>query len=119
MKVLVVDDKHYVRTMLKRICRRIGLDETIEAGDGRQALERFKEERPDLVLLDINMPIMSGLHCLKEMKAHRPDARVIMITGVDQPELGPACLDQGAMGFIRKNITAKDIQRSIQALLQG
>jgi DNA-binding response OmpR family regulator len=99
-KIMVADDDEGILNMLKRFLVSLGY-ETILAGNGEEALERMNE-KPEIVILDMMMPGMNGLEILEKIKEQAPSTEVIVITGVDETELGIDCLERGAFEFMPK-----------------
>jgi two-component system chemotaxis response regulator CheY len=103
LKALVVDDHDHVRTFLVVLVRKIVSGPVIEARNGEEAVEAYRKHRPDLVLLDVNMPILDGMEALKRIREINPDAVVIMITSLAMRRVVESALQGGAAGFIRKD----------------
>jgi len=103
--LLVVDDDIVIRTMLMKALQKQGFD-TIEAPNGAEGIELFRQYRPDLVLLDVLMPVMNGFEACQEMRVIDPDRTVpiIMLTGLDDVESVDKSFDAGATDFISKPI---------------
>ncbi len=101
-RMLIVDDALIMRKRIRDIAERTGWTVVGEAADGEEALALYAETRPDLVTLDIVMPNMDGVTALKRLMASHPDARVVMISAVDQREKLTACIEHGAIDFIVK-----------------
>lgn len=101
-RVLIVDDALIMRSRIKDIAQGAGWVVAGEAGNGEEAVALFDELAPDLVTLDIVMPVMDGVSALKRMLASRPGARVVMISAVDQREKLAECIDSGAVDFVVK-----------------
>ncbi|HHE46814.1 MAG TPA: sigma-54-dependent Fis family transcriptional regulator [Bacteroidetes bacterium] len=99
--ILVVDDDKPVRDLLQELLDGEG-HEVITAGNGRDALAEMKRHKPDLVFLDINMPEMSGLSVLSEMKRQSLDMPVIVITGYSTLDNAIQAIRSGAKEFITK-----------------
>lgn len=114
-KILIADDAAFMRIMLKDILNRAGFINTVEAKNGRDAINLFKVERPKLVLLDVTMPDMDGIHALAEIKNIKPDAKVIMCSSMGQEEVVSECFEVGADDFIMKPFKP---ERVIQAVSQ-
>jgi len=76
--------------------------------DGNQGVDLFRALRPDLVLLDITMPNKDGRECLEEILAEDPLARVIMVTAIRDDSVVKACLEAGALGYVRKPVNFSD-----------
>ena len=100
-KVLVVDDAAFVRMRESKLLQEHGF-EVIQASTGLEAIDRYKESKPDAVLLDITMPDMDGLTALQEIKKLDPNAKVAMVTAVGQESNVMEALKNGAKDFIVK-----------------
>jgi CheY-like chemotaxis protein len=103
IKALVVDDDDHVRTFLVVLLRKIVSGSVFEARNGQEALEVFERENPELILLDVNMPILDGLQTLAKIRETRPDLPVIMITSLAMRKVVDDALRAGASNFIRKD----------------
>lgn len=101
-RVLIVDDALIMRKRIKDIAEEAGWQVAGEARDGAEAVALYKQERPDLVTLDIVMPKMDGVSALKLLLADDPAARVVMVSAVDQKEKLHECIRTGAIDFIVK-----------------
>lgn len=111
-KVLLCDDSMLVRRQLKDYITQQRKDITvIEAVNGREAVEKYGEERPDLVLMDIVMPEMDGIGCLKSIREIDPRAKVIVLSSVGNRETLLEALEAGALDFIQKPWTESVINR--------
>jgi CheY-like chemotaxis protein len=103
IKALVVDDDDHVRTFLVVLLRKIVSGSVFEARNGQEALEVFAREKPELILLDVNMPILDGLQTLAKIRETHPDLPVIMITSLAMRKVVDDALRTGASNFIRKD----------------
>ena len=101
-KVLIVDDASFMRVMLKNILVKNGYEVIGEAGNGQEALEKYKELNPDIVTMDITMPEMDGLEALREIKKIDPGASVVMVSALGQEARMKEAIIYGAKGFIVK-----------------
>ena len=101
-RLLVVDDALIMRQRIKEIAREAGWDVVAEAKNGEEALERYREYQPDLVTLDIVMPEMDGVSALKQLRKEYPQARVVMVSAVNQRDKLAECIQAGALDFIVK-----------------
>lgn len=112
MKVLIVDDNASTRSVLRIMLEKGGHKVVGEAEDGKAALKAFVELRPDVVLLDIIMPGISGLVVLEEIRRIAPAARVIMLTAVDQDDITKELQDKGAAAIVFKPFSYDDIEKA-------
>lgn len=110
--VLIVDDEPHIRKYIGLILRKLGAPTIIEAGTGEEAIARYSEHHPDLVLMDVNMPIMDGLEALERISADDPDALVVMLTSLATRHVVERCLELGAVNFVRKD-TPKDVMAQV------
>ena len=111
--VLLADDEAHIRLMLATLAKEIGLEVVGEATNGVGAVKLFREKLPDLMLLDINMPIKTGEWALREIMREFPEARIIMLTSMSDMATVEECLRNGAFNFIRKDCPLKDIRAGI------
>ena len=101
-RILVVDDAAFMRMMLKDILVKNGYEIAGEGVNGADGIDKYKELKPDLVTLDITMPEMDGITCLKEIKKIDPDAKVIMCSAMGQQIMVLDAVKSGAKDFIVK-----------------
>lgn len=116
-RILIVDDAAFMRMMIKDILTKNGFDVVGEAADGAQAVEKFKELKPDLVTMDITMPEMDGISALKEIKGMDPNAKVIMCSAMGQQAMVIDAIQAGAKDFIVKPFQADRVIEAIQKTL--
>lgn len=101
-KVLIVDDASFMRLMIRQILSSSTDMEIIEAENGEVALELFQTHHPDLVFLDITMPVRDGLSTLSEILRYDPNAKVIMCSAIAQESVVLDALKMGAIDFVIK-----------------
>ena len=87
-----------------------------EAGNGRQAVEKAKESRPDIAILDIGMPVLNGLEATRQILRETPGTRILILTITDTDQAVQAVLDAGARGFLLKSNAARDLVTAVEAL---
>ena len=119
-QVLLADDHALVRAGIRALLSRIeGVEVIAEAGNGREALQLIRELHPDIVLLDITLPDLSGLEVLKESKQEFPDLRVIILTVHEAGEYAMEALRAGAAGYLPKSAAANELQLAIKIVTRG
>ncbi len=100
--VLVVDDAAFMRVTIKNMLEKNGFSVVGEAENGKVAIHKYHELRPDIVTMDITMPEMDGLAALKTIMQLNPDARIVMMTAMGQQGMVKEAVMAGAKGFIVK-----------------
>lgn len=115
-RVLVVDDAVFMRMKLKDILESSGYEVVGEADNGREAIERYKSERPDIVTMDITMPDMDGIDALRGIKKIDSDAVVIMCSAMGQQGMVMEAIQEGASDFIVKPFERDRVLKSLDKL---
>ena len=100
--ILICDDAAFMRMMIKDILSKNGYEIAGEAENGLKAVEKYKEVKPDLVMMDITMPEMDGIQALKKIKEEDPSATVIMCSAMGQQAMVIESIQSGAKDFIVK-----------------
>jgi two-component system chemotaxis response regulator CheY len=116
-KILLVDDAAFMRMMIKDTLTKNGYTDLYEAGDGAQAVEKFEEVNPDLVIMDITMPNMDGLEALKTIIAKHPEAKIVMCSAMGQETMVIDAIKLGAKDFIVKPFKPDRILKTVSAIL--
>jgi len=101
-KVLIVDDASFIRMLVKKLLTENGFEIAGEAEDGKSGVEKYKELKPDIVTMDITMPIMSGIEALKEIMEFDRNANVMMLTAMGQQSMVLEAINFGAKSFVVK-----------------
>jgi two-component system, chemotaxis family, chemotaxis protein CheY len=114
VRVLLVDDEAHVRLLMKSIVAAMGCEVAGEAANGVQAMELFDAVRPDLVLLDINMPVMDGFATLRAIREKSSQVVVVMLTSVASAEAVERCLEAGADYHLRKDVPLEEMKLEIR-----
>lgn len=115
--ILIADDAAFMRMRCGRMLAEHGY-EVLEAENGREAVAKYQQYRPDAVLLDITMPELDGLAALKEIKGLDPNARVAMVTALGQQQVVMAALQAGARDFVVKPFQPERVLAAVQKLLR-
>jgi two-component system chemotaxis response regulator CheY len=116
-KILIVDDTLFMRTLLKNILFSGGHTIVGESVDGEEAIQKYKELKPDLVTMDIVMPKMNGIEALKAIKILDVGAKVIMCTAVGQEQMVKLAIKTGAKGYIVKPFQAPKVLEEVKNVL--
>jgi CheY-like chemotaxis protein len=111
--ILLVDDESHIRKFISLLLRHLGVSRIMEAPNGSEAIEVYKRESPDLVMLDVNMPIMDGIETLRALKAINPDAVIVMLTSLANRQTIDEAVALGAANYIRKDAPPEEIGRAL------
>lgn len=120
VRVLVVDDQALFREALATLLAvHDGIEVVGEAGDGDEALRRAAELAPDVVLMDLRMPVLDGVGATRRLRIEQPDVQVIVLTTFDDDEDVFAALRAGAVGYLLKEVSAARLVEAVQAAARG
>src|SRR5207253_819281 len=115
--VLVCDDAIFMRTMISDILGQAGFEIVGEAETGSQAVEKYKQLKPDLVTMDIVMPDMGGIDAVREIVKHDPDAKILMCSAMGQQALVVEAIQAGAKDFVVKPFQPSRVLEAVQRVL--
>lgn len=115
--VLIVDDAIFMRTMIGDILKQVDFEVVGEAANGVEAVEKYKELRPDLVTMDIVMPDMGGIDAVREIMKQDPNARILMCSAMGQQGLVVEAIQAGARDFVVKPFQPSRVLEAVQRLL--
>ncbi|MEU3527679.1 response regulator transcription factor [Streptomyces sp. NPDC038707] len=118
-RVLIADDQRLIRTGFRLILTARGIDVAGEAADGAEAVAKARELRPDVVLMDIRMPVMDGLEATRRILAGAPGCRVVMLTTFDLDRYVYTALSLGASGFLLKDVTPEHLAAAVRLVGTG
>ena len=116
-KILLVDDAAFMRKMIKDTLVKNGYTEVFEAVDGADAVEKFGEIGPDLVVMDITMPNMDGLEALKAIRGSDPNANVVMCSAMGQETMVIDAIRSGAKDFIVKPFKPERVLKTVTSIV--
>jgi len=117
-KILIVDDSAFMKQLIKGILNKANYNDIIQASTGQEAIQKYEDERPDLVLLDIILTRdMNGIDTLKQIRKINPKIKVVMVTVIDRPEVREAAEKIGIDGYINKPIHDKELIDVIKKIL--
>jgi DNA-binding NarL/FixJ family response regulator len=118
-KILLVDDEAHIRVYVTLILKSIGEPVISESTNGEEAIIAFKSNKPDVVLLDVNMPHLDGIQTLRKLKEIDPDCNVIMLTSLANRETVERALELGALNYIRKDTPKDQIAKALAESLDA
>lgn len=116
--VLIVDDAMFMRRMLADILQKGGYQILGEGASGKEAVEKYKELKPDLVTMDIIMPDMSGIEAVKEIKKTDPKAKILIVSAMGQQALVMEAIQAGALDFVVKPFQPSRVLEAIERILK-
>lgn len=121
MQILIVDDSKAMRMIIRRTLRQAGFENwsAVEAGNGIEALQVVKKAAPDLILCDWNMPEMSGLDLLRELKGGGFRVRFGFVTSESTPEMRQTAMEAGALFLLTKPFTPEKFQETLHAVVRS
>ncbi|WP_417672189.1 response regulator [Roseibium sp.] len=120
IRILLADDHELVRDGIRARLAKTDLLEVVgEATNGREAIELAEELRPDIVLMDVSMPVMNGLDAASEIRKRLPQTGILVLSIYDNPEYVRGVVQAGARGYILKDICAKDMITAITSVANG
>lgn len=118
--VLIVDDHRIVREGLKQFVVEVpGVERVVTAASGEEALARYETERPDLVLMDIQMPGLGGLETTRRLVQRHPHATVLVLTAADDRENVSTAVANGARGYLNKDVSHEELCAAVATALAG
>ena len=118
IKVLIVDDAIFMRNMIKEIFSGAEFEVVGEAANGVEAIEKYKELKPDVVTMDIVMPLKSGIEAVREIVANDASAKIVMCSALGQDSLIMEAIEAGAKDFIVKPFKAEKVLEIIKRIIQ-
>ena len=120
IRVLIVDDHTLVRDGIRALLSLVSDVEVVdEAENGKDALEKVRELQPDVVLMDLSMPIMGGLEATRRIRKEFPRTRVLALTQYDDSEYVIPVIEAGACGYVTKMVAFSELASAIQAAYRG
>jgi len=117
--ILLVDDESHIRKFIGLVLKQFSTPKILEASNGEEAIALYKEHKPDLVLLDVNMPKLGGLETLKKIHEIDPDCAVIMLTSLAIRQTIEEASGLGALNYIRKDTPKEEIAKMLQETIEA
>lgn len=118
VRLLLVDDEKHIRQLVHAVLSDFKGEIVGEATNGQEAVDMYKQLNPDIVFMDINMPVKDGREALKEIIAFDADARVVMLTSLTDMETVKDCMELGASNYVRKDSTIAELRGLFNDVLQ-
>lgn len=119
LRVVLADDHLILRQALKALLESHGLQVVADVADGRAAIEAVDQLAPDIVVLDVAMPVLNGIDAAREISHVKPRPHMILLSGLDDPRWVPEALRIGVRGFVLKTQGADDLLRAIEEVRHG
>jgi len=120
IKVIIVDDQRLMRDGLRLLLElEDGIEVIGEAADGKEGVARYNELQPDIVLMDIRMPNMTGIEATQAILRTNPKARIIILTTFDDDDLIMQGIQAGALGYMLKDLSGEELAAAIQTVMAG
>lgn len=119
MKVLLVDDHAIVRDGLRRLLATLGGEEVVDAADGREALVLARSLRPDLAIVDLNLPGLGGLELIRRLAQDVPETRILVLSMHAEPLYVTRAMDAGAHGYLSKNVAPEELLAAVRKVAAG
>ena len=119
LTILLVDDEAHIRKFVGLILKQLCTSRVLEASNGLEALAIYEREKPDFVLLDVNMPNMTGLETLKKLRELDPNSVVVMLTSLANRQTIDEAIELGAVNYIRKDTTKEEIALTLSETITG
>jgi len=117
VKILLVDDSTYIRTVLGSIITEAGFEVADEAADGEEAIRKYMNLKPDLVLMDVIMEPMNGMEATKAILDKDPEAKIVMVTVLEDKDIFADLTKIGAKGYILKPFSKDKIAEKIREVM--
>ena len=119
IRVIIVDDDPVIRRNLRALAEKLGAYVMAEAENGYGAIDEVERHHPELLLLDISMPVMGGFPALRHLREHTPELRVILVSQFNQSVYAQEALQAGARGYVVKAAAATELGPAIDTVMAG
>jgi DNA-binding NarL/FixJ family response regulator len=118
-RVLLVDDHQLLRQAVRRALEDAGMSVVAEAGDGSEAVRLAADVKPDVVVMDVSMPVLDGVEATRRIHATQPDLPIVVLTMHGEESQRREALDAGATGFLTKDVSMQDVVRTVHQAAGG
>ena len=119
LRIAISDDEKDIRDYLREVLPRLGHQVVSVAENGYQLVEQARTLHPDLVIADVKMPGMDGITAIRQIRQKYPTVKIIALTSFAEPNIVQGALQAGAIGYLQKNVTAKELVRAIHCACEG
>ena len=117
--LLLVDDHQLLRQALRRAMEEAGFEVVGEAGDGQEAVRLARELHPDLVLMDVTMPVLDGIGATRQVRACSPESRIVILTMHGEEDVVDKALRAGAVAYLVKDCTTEQVAETLAQVAAG
>ena len=117
-RILIVDDSNVIRNRISRSSSQMNFEVVGTASNGQEAVDLYRQYRPDLVTMDLTMPKMDGLNCINEIASMDENANILVISALSDKATGIRALQLGARGFIYKPFSDEDLFQALEEMLE-
>ncbi|MCH2190125.1 MAG: response regulator [Gammaproteobacteria bacterium] len=117
-KMMIVDDSRIIRQKIERECDQSIFNVVGSAINGEHAISLFKEISPDVVTMDLTMPNLDGIGCIKGLVKLDPSCKILVISALNDKATGMEALEAGAMGFVTKPFSALELQEALREIIE-
>lgn len=117
-KLMIVDDSRLIRQKIERECDQSLFEVVGTAGNGAEALSLFQSLSPDVVTMDLTMPNLDGIGCIQGLIKLDSEVRILVISALNDKATGLEALEKGAMGFVTKPFTGRDLQEALRDIIE-
>ena len=119
LKVLICDDSEFVRKKLKNTLIQFGVETVFEANNGEKAINMYKDNKPDIVFMDIIMPVVSGIDAVKKILEFDNKAKIVMASSVGTQNYLKNAINAGAYGFLQKPFDSDSVLKILDSVSKG
>ena len=119
LSLVIADDDPTMRQILREVVEDLGAEVLGEADNGRGAIEEAERHHPQVMLLDVSMPVMGGLPATRYLREHQPELSIILVSQYNHKVYADEALESGARGYIVKGCLATELQPAVEAVMHG
>ena len=119
MRIIIVDDDPGIRAALRLLAEDAGAEVLAEANNGREAIDKADQYHPEIMLLDVSMPIMGGFRAARHLRQHLPELRIVLVSQYNQKVYAEEALEIGAKGYILKGSVATELGPAMKIIFDG